>query len=174
MGNGDDRDSSALDREASALIYERLRDARLSDSGGNMRGLLTDTLKKLTINGRGVSGSGLSFSIGNTGLGVDVAGGVTGAQSPAASEPLPLLPIPSVTIAPPAIPPPLSINLEQPAPAPTPEINVSEIAQVPVSAPPFDRGEQFLATNSTELVTGAVNGVPATLNVFALGTWQEI
>lgn len=165
MGDGDDRNSSAL-------IYEKLRDAKLSDSN-DVRGLLADSMKRLTINGHGVTGGGLSYSIGNTGLGV--VEGVTGATSePSQLSSQPEIRLPEINI-PPPIPSPVNITIEQaaplPAPALTPTLLPADTGQGIQSSPPEQPipGEQLIVT-----VTGAVNGVPATLRVYAASDWIEI
>ena len=178
MGDGENRDTGpdTLTHAESEdqRMMTALRDARMS-SASDARGLVTDTLKRLTINGHGVTGGGLSFAIGNTGLGIDAA--VTqrtiNLDGPSSPDFLPLR------------------TLELPAPT-TPQ--QSRVQIQPVQAPPIPQSRAATPDDPDPdvnlpsrgftppqegggiptVVTGAVNGAPATITLLALDAWAAI
>lgn len=168
MGNGDDRDTGS--------VIAALRDAKMSDAGGDVRALIGDTLKRVTINGKGVTGGGLSFAIGNTGLGVE-AGEASGTPVAEPLQRVEIAPPPPFEnffpppIQPPQIVPPATVinQLGPPTPPAAPSFPVAEVPDVPtVQAPPTPQ------TLIPLQVTGAVNGVPATALIGAFAPWVAI
>lgn len=166
MGEGDDRDSSAM--------MQKLQDAKLSENG-NMRAMISDTIKKITINGKGVSGGGLSFTIGDVGLGVDTSVRRSDVQFPQ-SQPLPA-PVPTENFR----PAPQPVDLRRPTPpgvTPRPVPRPIPESDEPDESISISTGGRATVADSTPgvptVVTGAVNGVSATITLLAVDDWTEI
>lgn len=177
MGDRDNRDSSpdtlTHAKSEDERMMKALRDAKLS-TASDARGLISDTLKKLTINGHGVIGSGLSFTIGNTGLGIDAA---TQPQAPALqpSEPVDLLPLRGITLNEPPLP-----QVERRVIEPLDIPPIPGVRPLSPDDPPPDLNLPSGGHSTPQgsgiptIITGAVNGAPATITLLAIGAWAEL
>lgn len=159
MGNGVDRSSSPLDPTPDPVTF--LRDLTLSQSQ-DVRGQIRDVLKGLTINGHGVTGSGLNFAVGNTGLGVDenrTERGDTFAEATAVPVPVarPITaPFPTQEGSSRG-----AFLFSPPAPPQSPAISVDDVEESIPQSPPGPTPENVESGVAPVVIAGAVNGVPA-------------
>lgn len=173
MGYRVDRDTGASTMSTPENdVIEALRNARPTEP--DVRHLIGDTLKRLSINGKNVTGGGLSFTVGNAGLGVD-AGEASGTPAAEALQTVQISPVPPVEhFVPPQIPPlPLAISPE----ITTPSEPGAVPAPIPATfaPPPNVEIPQIPAVGLIPLtVTGAVNGVPAIAVIGAYSPFTPI
>lgn len=155
-------------------INEMLRNAQPSGLP-DMRAQISHVLKKLTINGKGVTGGGLSFAIGNTGLGIEEGEPRARPQFPDALEPVSPAPIPPAARQPDIPLPPRTarseINIPSHPPARSSSGDEQELSLPPSSPPSGSFGESGMGV---EQVTGAVNGVPATILLGVYSGWSPL